>query len=256
MSGGAEVDASQVVQFVLDGNFEGVKTLIEAYGVDVDSTDDDGTTPLMAAAFAGNQKIFSYLLLQGAHVNAVQHAFNWTPLHCACSVEGGAPRMVTDLLQHGAYVNPVDCEGATPLDRLVETGVLTLVPTLRRAGGLTGAELQSSAAVGAAAAARGSAGKSTTTSGGYAAPHSTPVRQPAAGGAPPTPGSSLRERIMMSPGFGKARKTVVSQATAATAPPPSNIPPPSASRRTSRRSTTRAATTTSNTSPVYADPST
>ncbi len=57
-----------------NGDFEGVRELIEQEGVNVDSVDEDGTTPLIAACFGAldSADIPNYLLSRGANINAVQ----------------------------------------------------------------------------------------------------------------------------------------------------------------------------------------
>lgn len=54
----------------VDGNLQGVKDAL-AYGADINTTDQQGHTPLMFAVKNGKQDIVTYLLSQGADTTLV-----------------------------------------------------------------------------------------------------------------------------------------------------------------------------------------
>ena len=58
-----------LVQYVESGDTEGVKSLIKE-GVDVNSKDEDGWTPLHLAAYSGKKDVAKLLLDKGAEVTA------------------------------------------------------------------------------------------------------------------------------------------------------------------------------------------
>lgn len=95
-----------------EGNFEEVVAAVED-GVEVDSVDAEGTTALIAAAFAGHVDIVMFLLQQGASPAAVNATFRWTAL-MAAAFAGSAPT-VRVLLDAGSAVNHVDTEVRRPL---------------------------------------------------------------------------------------------------------------------------------------------
>lgn len=68
----------------------------------------DGTTPLVAAAFGGHAESVEYLLAKGADIAAVNSTFRWTAL-IAASAKGHVD-VVRLLLRHGADPNAVDSE--------------------------------------------------------------------------------------------------------------------------------------------------
>ena len=94
------------------GDIGTVKALIVA-GADVNASDHEGATPLMAAAFAGHAEVVRSLLHKGANVNAVDKDGH-TALMCAAVA--GHVKVVEVLLDAGADVNARDSKGRTALD--------------------------------------------------------------------------------------------------------------------------------------------
>ncbi|CAG0889703.1 unnamed protein product [Darwinula stevensoni] len=100
----------QLIQAIFEDSWTDVELLI-GEGYEVNSSDEDGRTPLHAAAFIGNPDVVEHLVQAGARVNAKDD--EWiTPLHRACSA--GKPAM-EKLLDHGAEVNARDRMWQTPL---------------------------------------------------------------------------------------------------------------------------------------------
>jgi ankyrin repeat protein len=68
----------------------------------------DGSTPLVSAAFGGSTDIVRYLLAKGADIRQTNGTFGWSALIAAAF--GGHASTVALLLEHGADVNVVDSE--------------------------------------------------------------------------------------------------------------------------------------------------
>ncbi|GAF80317.1 unnamed protein product, partial [marine sediment metagenome] len=84
-----------------------------ANGVDVNSRDRAGMTPLHLVAFLGHIKTAKLLIVHGADVNAIDDKGE-TPLHLAA--DGGQLEIIKLLLDAGADVNIKTNERKTPLD--------------------------------------------------------------------------------------------------------------------------------------------
>lgn len=111
---------------------EVVKYLVEA-GINVDVVDDDGMTPLFAAAESGEAYVLAYLLSEGANPNAKDSRWGSTPLHEASSKNN--IEAAKFLIEYGADINARETEcDETPL-RLVESNGMGQL--LMRAGGIT-----------------------------------------------------------------------------------------------------------------------
>ena len=102
---------SLLLEATLKGYLDVVKKVLEN-GVDSNTKDKNGNSPLHLAASKSNVEIIKELLKRGANVHATNDNVE-TPLLCASSY---APREIICLLiQNGASVNVEDCDGATPL---------------------------------------------------------------------------------------------------------------------------------------------
>ncbi len=108
-------DDASIWDAIYRGNLSAVKRLIDR--TDVNLTDDDGRTLLMNAT-AGprtNRHVVSFLIDQGADVNAVDSGQGWTALHFAA--RGQMLEVVQTLLDCGAVIDAQDVFGNTPLWR-------------------------------------------------------------------------------------------------------------------------------------------
>ena len=111
-----------------------------AAGTDVNSTDEEGGTPLHYAASNARDEIVELLVAEGADVNAKKDD-GVTPLHLANS-----KKIVELLIAKGADVNAKEDDGRTPLDWAVEeAGVheqIEIIAVLRKHGGKTSEALK------------------------------------------------------------------------------------------------------------------
>ena len=106
-----------------DGDLETVKSLIDE-GVDVNTADDYGITPLMQSVAGGNVDLVKYLLSVGANVDARDNDGSSALLHTVDQhgQVAGDPEVSPDyweimrlLVKAGADVTVKDDNGETPL---------------------------------------------------------------------------------------------------------------------------------------------
>ena len=95
---------------------EGITMLVKR-GLDVDTRDGDGCTPLHDSCTWGHTEAIDVLIALGASVTAVSNR-GWTPLHAA--VNSLTTSGVYRLLEHGADINALDEEGRSPLAVLLK----------------------------------------------------------------------------------------------------------------------------------------
>lgn len=108
-----------------------VELLLEA-GLDANTAEDDGTTPLLDACTAKATSVVALLLRKGVNVNA-KSSTGFTALMIASDV--GSPQLVETLIQAGADIGMRNSEGQSALDVAV-SGRHEEVITLLRAAGL------------------------------------------------------------------------------------------------------------------------
>lgn len=93
--------------------------LLHRLGVDVDSPDSRGQTPLHVAALRGHKNVVRALLSIGARVDACCQ-FKWTPLHLAALA--GHVDVIRLLHSAGANVETFDQYDWTPLNAAAKEG--------------------------------------------------------------------------------------------------------------------------------------
>ena len=113
-----------------EGSEAAMSALLKAK-VNVNLTDNDGTTPLIVAADFNYPRLVALLLDAGADVNV--HGWNRiTPLHYAAI--NGELSIAKALFENGAEVDPVSSKACTPLHRAAENGHLEVVEFLIQKG--------------------------------------------------------------------------------------------------------------------------
>jgi ankyrin repeat protein len=113
-----------LVQAATCGSLDSVEKLIDVLGVDVDTMDETGITPLMMAATNGHDAVVECLLSRGADL-LLRDELGGTALHCACM--NGAPSTVALLVSKGANLHACDRNGRPPH---FHTAFLDNVPVL------------------------------------------------------------------------------------------------------------------------------
>jgi len=133
-----------------------VVRLLLAGGAGIDGGDDDGVTPLMAAARQGHTGTLEYLLSSGARVDA-RNRWGMTALHYAAT--NGYPDIVERLLEAGASPHARTIKGGTPL---LNCTVPAIAEALLRAGADPNARTERTTPLHVAATSIGGRGYSGT----------------------------------------------------------------------------------------------
>ena len=100
-------------------------------GVDINTRDEQGWTPLMISTFNGREEVAILLIRHGADVNA-KDAAGYGPLHWAAF--NGYSEVVKLLVEKRAFVNAVSKHGLTPLLQAATRGHLVTAGQLIAGG--------------------------------------------------------------------------------------------------------------------------
>jgi ankyrin repeat protein len=103
--------AIDLVQLAGSGTAQQVQDAVKN-GADVNASDKDGKTPLMASTFNTDAGVVTLLLKAGANVNARQQDGGTALMYAAVS---NLPAMISALVNAGARVNDQDQQGGTAL---------------------------------------------------------------------------------------------------------------------------------------------
>jgi len=108
--------------------------LVVAHGAEVDAREeDDGWTPLLSAAEAGDESVVRALAGAGADLNRATTGYGCTPLYTAA--HGGKVEVVRALVEAGADLNQATTDdGCTPLFIAASKGKVEVVRALTEAG--------------------------------------------------------------------------------------------------------------------------
>jgi uncharacterized protein len=101
-------------------------------GMDVNTQDSDGLSPLMTASIQGNGRLVQFLIEHGANVNLCTPKKSTALLFATAF---GHREVVIILIQHGADVNAKDKEKWTPLKLANNKGFSSVAGILKAAGG-------------------------------------------------------------------------------------------------------------------------
>jgi len=112
------------------GDSSAVVAFLEC-GIDIDTRDERGWTPLMVSSFSGNEDVATLLIQKGADVHATDPA-GYGPLHW--SALNGFSTVIKLLLKKRAAVNAQSKHGLTPLLQAASRGHLLAVGQLIAGG--------------------------------------------------------------------------------------------------------------------------
>lgn len=127
--GTASATTTPLMAAAAAGDLDKVRALA-AQGHSLNTVTEQGT-PLMAAVQAGQDRVVLYLLSEGADPDLAAEGAR-TPLMAASA--NGSRRLVQLLLSAGARVNAADGQGYTPVMLAAEQGNLSVVKVLLAAG--------------------------------------------------------------------------------------------------------------------------
>ena len=112
-------------------NTNKVKEILTRYNVNIDTTNDDGWTPLHIAARYNNAEVADKLIAANANVNATDDDGK-TPLHIAA--EYNSTEVTDKLIAANVHVNATDKNGQTPLHNAARYNKVAVAKKLIAAG--------------------------------------------------------------------------------------------------------------------------
>jgi ankyrin repeat protein len=120
----------QLFEAVKKDDLSNVTALLQA-GADVNTEDENGSSPLHYAAYKGHANVVALLLTHGAYIDKVTNN-GTTSLHFA--VDYGHADVVILLISHGASINKANHLGETPFHYAVDQGYANIVTLLLKHG--------------------------------------------------------------------------------------------------------------------------
>jgi len=114
-----DVIGHHLFYFVNNNQLSMARLIIEEYGADVNTFNENGVTPLYYAA-SKNQLDFAKLLVKHGALVTITNDFHITPLIEAA--KNNADEVAKLLLEHGADIHVTDWEGNTAMDYAVQNG--------------------------------------------------------------------------------------------------------------------------------------
>ena len=112
-----DIDESSLIHSAAEGGNTSIIIKLLSPGLDVDSRNNDGVTPLMTAGISDKQNAFDVLIQNGADLSFKDNN-GFSVLHCAA--QGRNTSIVNKLLSLGLDINLKDVYGVTPLTRAIE----------------------------------------------------------------------------------------------------------------------------------------
>ena len=125
-------DGDTALLIATKGEDEGFVTTLLESGADVNHSNNEELTPLMAAAYLGNHNLLGILLTHDAEPNTQETSVGYTPLMCAACQNN--PTTVEILLSFGANIHATNNNGSTPLMIAAQHGHLEVVQLLLERG--------------------------------------------------------------------------------------------------------------------------
>jgi ankyrin repeat protein len=117
-----------------NGQEEIVKLFLAMDGVEADSKDYDGWTPLQRAAQNGHAAVVKLLLEKGAELESKDKWYSYKRTALSCAAENGHAAVVKLLLEEGAELELKDNKWRTPLSWAAENGHAAVVKLLLEKG--------------------------------------------------------------------------------------------------------------------------
>jgi ankyrin repeat protein len=127
------MDAKTLFKAAKKGDASSIRAIVEAKPELLEAREEDGSTPLHAAAWKGQVAAVEALLDAGADIDAESRNDHYgsTPLHAAA--HGNQKEVAALLIQRGANRSIVNAQGRTPLDETTVHNATAVAKLLRAA---------------------------------------------------------------------------------------------------------------------------
>ena len=126
-------DGSSLIHSAAEGGNTSIIIKLLSLGLDVDSRNDGGLTPLVSAALKDKQNAFDILIQNGAYPS-FQDNKGFSMLYCAA--QGRSTSIINKLLSLGLDIKLKDVYGVTSLTRAIEKNNFDAVKFLISKGAL------------------------------------------------------------------------------------------------------------------------